>query len=355
MIRHLAKVLLVVFTIAGLLYVVLPQSPIFPAAWTPPRAPAYTGVFATNDRRANIERLGAGAGIGAEDVAVDAAGRIYGGMEDGRIVVMEPDGSDPRDFADTRGRPLGLDFDRQGNLIVADAYEGLLSIAPDGQIRRLARGVDDRPFRFTNDVDVASDGKIYFTEASDRFSLADYVLDLLEHQPNGRVLSYDPGSGQVQAVLWPLYFANGVAVSRDGSFLVVAETGRYRVIRLWLQGPRRGESEIFIENLPGFPDGISAGEDGLFWLALISPRDRSVDWLLPRPTARRLIARLPRRLQPAPRRYSFVLGLDRDGVVVHNLQDPEGGFAQISSVERHDDALYLGSLVEDAIGRVRAP
>jgi sugar lactone lactonase YvrE len=355
MIGHLARVFVVVVAIAGILYVVLPQPPIFPTAWTPPQAPSFTGPYAANARLANVERLGAGAGIGPEDVAVDGAGRIYGGLEDGRIVVMQPDGSEPQDFADTGGRPLGLDFDARGNLIVADAYEGLLSIAPDGEIRRLARGMEDRPFRLTNDVDVAPDGRIYFTEASNRFTLADYVLDLLEHQPNGRVLSYDPRSDEVEAVLWPLYFANGVAVSRDGSFLLVAETGRYRVMRLWLQGSRRGESEIFIDNLPGFPDGISSGDDGLFWLALISPRDRGVDWLLPRPTARRLIARLPRQLQPAPRRYSFVLGLDRDGKVAHNLQDPEGGFAQISSVERHRDALYLGSLVEDAIGRIPAP
>lgn len=352
---NLARVVVVVLSIAVILYIILPRPPIYPAAWTPPEAPALTGAFAENDRLANVERLGVGAGIGPEDVAIDAAGRIYGGMEDGRIIVMQSDGSDVAEFANTGGRPLGLDFDGRGHLIVADAYEGLLAIAPDGEIRRLARGMDDRPFRFTNDVDVGPGGVIYFTEASNRFALADYVLDLLEHRPNGRVLSYDPANGDVKAILWPLFFANGVAVSRDGSFLLVAETGRYRVIRLWLRGPRTGSTEIFIENLPGFPDGISTGEDGLFWVALVSPRDQLVDWLLPRPTARRLLARLPRKLQPAPRRYSFVLGLDRDGEVVHNLQDPEGGFAQISSVEQAGGALYLGSLVEEAIGRLPAP
>jgi sugar lactone lactonase YvrE len=126
-------------------------------------------------------------------------------------------------------------------------------------------------------------------------------------------------------------------------------------MRYWLKGPRRGESEIFIENLPGFPDGISSDGRGTYWLTLVSPRNRTIDYLLPRPTARRLLARLPRKLQPAPKRYSFVLGLDGDGNVVQNLQDPNGGFAQISSVERYGDDLYFGSLDENAIGRLPAP
>ena len=82
---------------------------------------------------------------------------------------------------------------------------------------------------------------------------------------------------------------------------------------------------------------------------------KPVDFLLPHPLVRRILVRLPRRLQPGPRRYSFVLGLDRSGRVIHNLQDPSGGFAQISSVERHGGDLYFGSLAEDAIGRLPAP
>ena len=353
--KNAIQVAVVLLVFVATLYFLLPKPRIFPAAWTPPPPPAYEGVYAANERLASIERLGSGAGIGPEDVAVDGQGRIYGGMVDGRIVRLNPDGSGGEDFADTVGRPLGLDFDANGNLIVADAYQGLLSISADGMIRRLARTEGGRPFRLTDDVDVGPDGTIYFTDASDRFSLENYVLDLLEHQPNGRLLAYDPSAQEVRSVLEPLYFANGVAVSPGGEFLLVVETGRYRVMRHWLKGPRQGETEIFVDNLPGFPDGISTDGEGLFWLALVSPRSAALDYFLPRPTARRLMARLPRWMQPAPKDYSFVLALDRDGNVVHNLQDPDGGFAQISSVERYGDHLYFGSLVEDAIGRIPAP
>jgi sugar lactone lactonase YvrE len=354
-IKHMLQFGVVVFVFAATFYLLLPEARIYPAAWTPAAAPAYEGAYAPNDHLASIERLASGAGIGPEDVAVDNRGRIYAGMSDGRIVRTNPDGTEAEDFADTVGRPLGLDFDKAGNLIVADAYQGLLSITPDGTVRRLAREHGGRPFRLTDDVDVAPDGTIYLTDASDRFYLNDYVLDLLEHQPNGRLLSYDPRGDSVTAVLYPLYFANGVAVSPNGDYVLVVETGRYRVIRFWLKGPRRGERDIFIDNLPGFPDGISSDGRGTYWLALVSPRDRAIDFLLPRPSARKLVARLPRKLQPGPKRYSFVLGLDGDGNVVHNLQDPNGGFAQISSVERYGDDLYFGSLIERAMGRLPAP
>ena len=85
-------------------------------------------------------RLSLGDGHKPEDVALDAEGKIYAGFEDGRIMVLQPDGTQPRVFANTGGRPLGLIFDREGNLIVADAIKGLLSMNKAGEIKVLADG-----------------------------------------------------------------------------------------------------------------------------------------------------------------------------------------------------------------------
>jgi sugar lactone lactonase YvrE len=349
------KVLLLLAIIIGLplLYLLLWPVPIDPASWTPPVPPALSGPYAPNDYLASVERLGAGVGRAPEDVAVDAQGRLYGGMEDGRIWRFQPDGSQPELFADTGGRPLGLHFDAAGNLVVADADNGLLAVDPDGEIEVLSTSHNGRPYRLVDDVDVAADGTIYFSDASHKFGLQDNILDLLEHQPNGRLLAYNPATGTTRLVLDRLYFANGVAVSPDQSFVLVVETGSFRLQRVWISGSRQGESEIFIDNLPGFPDGVSSDGVDTFWVALVSPRQPDVENMSP--FLRKVVVRLPDSLLPAAKNYGFVLGLDVEGNVVHNLQDPSASYAQNSSVQQHGDMLYLGSLFEEAIGRVPVP
>src|SRR6266550_6889202 len=116
--------------VALLLYLLVWPVAITPAAWTPPTAPDLAGPYAQNSRLAGIQRLETGGGFAPEDVALDSRGRIYAGMDNGRIVRLEPDGTQPEGFANTHGRPLGLIFDRADNLIVADADKGLLSISP---------------------------------------------------------------------------------------------------------------------------------------------------------------------------------------------------------------------------------
>ena len=344
--------LIVLLVVAVLLYLLLSPVTINPAAWTPPVAPALTGPYQQNSRLATVQRLSLGEGFAPEDVALDSEGRIYGGLEDGRIVQLQPDGTHPRVFAETHGRPLGLSFDQTGNLIVADAVKGLLSINPGGEVKTLSTEADGVRFACTNDLDVAEDGNIYFTDASSKYPLTQFTSDILEHQPNGRLLAFDPKTKTSRTVLNDLYFANGVAVSSDQSFLLVVETGVYRVRRVWLKGPKQGQSEIFIENLPGFPDGISSNGNGKFWLALVTPRDSTLDKLLPHPFLRKVVARLPKLLQPAPKRYAFVLLLDADGRVVDNLQDgSENCYAEIANAVERDGMLYFGSIGESTVGR----
>ncbi len=352
------KLLAVAGAILGLalLYLLFWPVPVEPAAWTPPAPPPLAGVYAQNTRLASAERIDTGTGYAPEEPAFDAEGRLYTGLGDGRIVRMRADGSQREVFADTGGRPLGLKFDATGNLVVADASKGLLSITPDARITILTTGAQERPFRCPNDLDIAADGTIYFTDASDKFPLTVYKYDLVEHRPNGRLLAYDPATKTTRVVLDGLYFANGVAVSPDQTFVLVVETGLYRVQRVWLRGARQGQTDTFIDNLPGFPDNIASNGRDRFWLALVTPRNRLLDRLMPHPFLRRIVVRLPQFLQPAPERYGFALGLNVDGQVVENLQDPTGqGYATISSVLEHDGKLYFGSIGEAAIGRLPVP
>lgn len=346
-------VLILAVLIGGLLvYLLAWPVPVTPTAWTPPAAPALAGVYAPNSKLAAIERLDVG-GFGPEDVAIAADGRIYAGLGDGRVMGLQIDGTHPEVFANTQGRPLGLAFDAAGNLIVADAIKGLLSIDREGKVATLSTGAAGVPFHCTNDLDIAADGTIYFTDASSKFGLEELKADIVEHRGNGRLLAYDPRTKTTRVVLANLCFANGVAVSPDGSFLLVVETGAYRVHRVWLNGTRQGQSDLFIDNLPGFPDGISSNGRDTFWLALVTPRDKILDRLMPHPFLRKAVLRLPSFLQPAIKRYGFVLGMDASGKVTHNLQDPSPQcFAQIANVVEHKEALYFGSIGEAAIGRL---
>jgi sugar lactone lactonase YvrE len=341
-----------VLVVAAVAYLLLAPVPINPGVWTPPVSPTLTGQYQQNTRLASVQRLPLGDGHKPEDVALDADGKIYAGFEDGRIIVLQADGTQPRVFANTGGRPLGLVFDRAGNLIVADAIKGLLSVNKSGAVKVLATEADGVPFGCLNDLDVAADGTIYFTEASNKFPMSQFTNDLLEHQPNGRLLALDPQSEKPRTVLPNLYFANGVAVSPDQSFVLVAETGMYRVRRVWLKEPKLGTDDIFIDNLPGFPDGISSNGRDRFWLSLVTPRQAIFDRMLPRPFWRKVVARLPKFLQPAPLRYSFVLGLNQSGRIVENLQNGSPDcFAEISNAVEHNGTLYFGSIGEDTVGR----
>lgn len=377
-------VLLLIALLAFVAYALFWPSEFMPQPWSPP--PARTGEAAVKSAPLDrAERLAAGVATGPEDVAVDREGRLYVGYEDGTIRRFDTNGGNGEVFATTNGRPLGLAFtdgpvapednaaqngvaadtgteasaDRAPSqtLVVADAEKGLLAVAPDGDIQMLARGAGGTPFAFTDDVDVASDGSIYFTDASSKYGRHAYRTDILEHGGHGRLMKYDPATGGVTVLLGGLQFANGVAVSGDDAYVLVTETGSYRVLRYWLTGDRAGQSDVFADNLPGFPDGISYSDDSdTFWVALFAPRNEIVDFAADKPWLRRIIFRLPEAVQPAPAHVGRLLGLDGDGRVVTDLRhaDPKA-FAPITSVEQADGQLYLGSLTADAFARIPLP
>jgi sugar lactone lactonase YvrE len=229
-------------------------------------------------------------------------------------------------------------------------------VSPTGEVTTVAAGNGGVPFRFTDDVTVGPDGIVYFTDASSRFGPDQFREDILEHGGHGRLLSFDPNSGRTESLLSGLHFANGVAVSGDGSYLVVAETGSYRLVRFWLTGPRRGTSEPFAENLPGFPDNVTwSPERKAFWVALW-PRVGAVDALAPHPWLRKVVRRLPRWLQPDPAPHAWALAVDERGQIVDSLEwVSKSSYFPVTSVRERDGWLWLGSLEQEGVGRIAAP
>lgn len=323
--------------------------------WAPPPPPAFVDRYATNHALAGAERFPTHGGVGPEDVVVDADGRVYTGLADGQILRVTPTSRAVELVANTGGRPLGIELYGDGRLVVCDARRGLFFVDPSsGRTEQLVSSFGGRELRFTNNAAVARDGTIYFSDSSTEYGIDAYREDLLDHLPRGRLFARRP-SGAVELLADGLYFANGVALALDESFVLVAETARYQVQRIWLTGPRQGKQDLFIENLPGFPDNMSTGPTGTFWVAIPSPRRALLDKLLPHPFVRRFVAALPPSLQPQPLHYGLVVGLDAHGEVVACLHDPDGGYIEITGVREHDGTLWLGSLKESAIARVRAP
>lgn len=349
--RRILLALFVLFDLL-LLYLVAWPVPIRPEAWQPPTPVP----FEPTGSLADIEIIPLPDGHGPEDVEVDPLGRIYAGLHDGRILRWETPDREPLVFSDTGGRPLGLHWDLSGNLIVADALKGLLRVGPDGTITVLATQCGGTPLVFTDDLEIAADGTIWFSDASTRFGQPEWNLDILENRASGRLCAWNPATGEARQVLDGLYFANGIAVDPDQQFVLVNETSRYRVRKLWIAGEKKGQNEVLIDNLPGFPDGISTGTDGVFWIAVASPRNDFLDLAADKPFLRSLVVRLPEAMKPKPDKTARAIGVRADGTVAYDLFDPLGTRLElVTSVQERDGWLYLGSLIDDVVGRVRRP
>jgi len=345
-----------ILLIGAIAYLLLWPVPIEPVAWQPPEAPELAGKYAPNTKLSKVEWLAKDVATGPEDVAVDTEGRIYGAFDDGTIRRFAADGSQAEIFADTQGRPLGLAWSPDGSLIIADADKGLLAARTDGSLRKLADSANGLDFGFADDVDVAADGTIYLSDASSKFGMEHVMADIIEHGGNGRLIKYEPVADEASVLLDGLQFANGIAVGPDEAYVLVNETGAYRITRYWLKGPKKGQSDVFFDNLPGLPDGVSFNGKDIFWVALYSPRSSDLDKMADKPWLRKLVYRLPESVQPKPVKHAFVLGINTNGEVVHNLQDnADDAYAPITSIEQVGETLYFGSLLRAAIARMPAP
>lgn len=297
------------------------------------------------------------AGEGPEDVLVDDGdGTVLTGVADGRVLRLRPDDGTVTVVADTHGRPLGLEWLPDGRLLVCDARRGLLAVDPGtGSIEVLVTQAGDRRVGICNNAAVAGDGTIWFSDSSARFGFDDWKADILEHSGTGRLLRRDP-NGAVEVVAEGLQFANGVALAGTPSRVLVAETGSYALSTCTTR-PEPQALTALLTNLPGFPDNVATGTDGLVWVALASPRSPVIDRLAPLPgLLRQLVWALPDAVQPQPSSQVWVVAVDpRSGHVAHDLQGTNPEFGMTTGVREHHGTVWLGSLVGTTIACFDTP
>ena len=339
-------------------YLLLWPVPVEPVAWQAPVDRGYVDPFAPNEMLKSATGINLGDFEGPEDATLGQDGRIYVTTASGSIVRIQNRGIS--EFVNVGGRPLGIETDHDGSLVVANAVVGLQRIERDGSVTILLHEYGQQPLENANNLGIGPNGVIYFSQTSTKFTASGFggsyeasLLDILEQGGNGNVYAFNPASGIATRLMTNLNYANGVAVSKDGSFLLVAETSEYRILKYWLSGELQGETEVLIDNLPAFPDNIKNGLNGRFWIGFAAPRNRLIDQLSDKPFARKIIQRLPAAVRPKAEPFSHVIAINGDGDVLMNLHDPAARFPTLTGVLETRDSLYLTTLFGHRLPRVK--
>ena len=131
--------------------------------FVPGKAPKLEGPLEPNEELTTATKLGAGLLQGPEDVAINEKGEIFTGTADGYVQKINLDGT-VEPFTFLGGHPLGMDFDaEEGNLYVCEPSLGLFKVDPAGTATLVSDQANGLDFGLTDDVKVASNGRVYFT------------------------------------------------------------------------------------------------------------------------------------------------------------------------------------------------
>lgn len=293
------------------------------------------------------ERLGDGLLPGPEDLVYDEKeGFLYTGCRDGWVRRFRPAAASNdvvvENWFHVGGRPLGVSLSPDGTIVVAEPYQGLLRLNKDGSVNMLTDESEGIKFKLTDGVDISSDGLIYFTDASHKYKLDAYVLDILEGRPNGRLVTFDPSNNQTTVLARDLYFPNGVSLSPDQLSLIFCETPMRRCSRYHIQGEKKGKIEKFVENLPGYPDNIHYDGDGHYWIALSAGRSKFWDLVMKYPLLRKYFIVIVKLVGLPPLNRAGVLRVSLEGRLKALYSDRD--LSNISSGLKVGRHLYMGSL-----------
>jgi ribose transport system permease protein len=321
--------------------------------------------YAQNDRLINAEAIGLNQVEGPEDVILDRQDRLYGATRDGNVIRFSGPNFEHREvFAHIGGRPLGMQFDKDENLIVAVAGMGVYGVKPNQEVFKVTDETnrtwyklnDDSRLRMADDLDIAPDGKIYFSDCTTRYEMTTNTLDLIEGRPNGRLVVYDPATRKTRTLISHFHFPNGICVSHDGRSVLVASTTLCKVYRYWLEGDKKGELEVLLDQIPGNCDNINRASDGTYWLALVGIRTPAFDLASRMPGFRlRMVKQTPIDEWLAPGlNHGCVLKFTESGEVLESFWDPTGiSHSTLTSMREHKGYLYLGGLENNRIGRIK--
>ncbi|KFV80291.1 Adipocyte plasma membrane-associated protein, partial [Struthio camelus australis] len=357
--------------------IVLLDCPIDPQPISLKEPPILTGVLEPNIELRKAERLWEGQLVGPESI-VNIDDVLFTGTADGKILKIEDGeiqtiariGHGPcgtREDEPTCGRPLGIRVGPNNTLFVADAYYGLYEINPDtGETKMLVSTktlIEGQKLSFVNDLTVTQDGrKIYFTDSSSKWQRRDYLFLIMEGTDDGRQVSLPKDAyltKEVKVLMVGLQFPNGVQLSPAEDFVLVQETTMARIRRYYVSGLMKGGADMFVENMPGFPDNIRLSSSGGYWVAMSAIRPNPgfsvLDFLSEKPWIKRIIFKLlsQETVTKFVPKYSLVVELSETGSYRRSFHDPNGvTVPYVSEAHEHKGYLYLGSFWSPFICRL---
>lgn len=334
-----------------------------PNAWIPQEKPLLKGELESNEKLQSSFKIALQHGVGPEDIVFDADGNLYCGVHmsktdfsSGYILKISPHGEEEI-YYHAKSWVAGLHFDGEGNLIALSHREGLISISPTKKMTVLAnRDEKGNSFLIPNGLDIASNGTIYFSNTS---SIQPYSVKygkklILELRPQGGLYQYNPKTKQVTTLIEGTYFGNGVVLSKNEDFILMTETSKYQIIKYGLKGEIKGHKEIWIDNLPGFPNGISRREDGTFWVGFSTLRNDALDKIHPKKGMKKFVYALPEFVQPKQQEFGMVLNIDQEGKILFGLFDTTGKFIpEAGAVKEHQGYLYIGGDIVPYIAKYK--
>lgn len=242
-----------------------------------------------------------------------------------------------------------------------------------GTIQSLGKGVlavadmndsNSRPVKFCNDLDISLDGKrAYMSEpyAYPGAAMGEAAFEeAVSLANNGRLWMFDLEKQTAQLVVQDLHFVDGILIDRGSEdaqgiehSVVISETTKFRMLRLFISGEKAGTAEILQEGMPGMPDGLTRDEHGRIYAALFSPRTKVATWLHANPWMKPLIFRLPHRLFSEQKQTGFVV-LDPTGKkVLYWLMHDGSKVKALSKVLPEHDGIYFSSFDKDNQGAHR--
>lgn len=329
-----------------------------PTAWHPEK-PTSIQKNTKEDQLLKASKIDLNGWLGPEDIVFDSLGNLYCGVHnedftDGCILKIDNKGNIEK-YYNAGSWVAGLHFDKNYNLIALSHKEGLISINANKETTILAnKDENGNKFLIPNGLEIASDGKIYFTNTS---QIEPYTIKygkklILEMIPRGALYCYDPISQKITTLINGTYFGNGIVLSKDESYFLMVETSKYRIIKYWLKGDKKGTSEVFIDNLPGFPNGISIRENGTYWLGFTTIRNEALDKIHPKVGMKKFVYGLPEFLQPKATPYGMVINLSSDGTILETLLDTKGVIiTEAGAVKEQNGFIYIGGDVMPFIGK----